>query len=612
MVNRIPEDKIAEIRNSADIVEIVSDAVQLKKAGRNYLGLCPFHNEKTPSFSVSPDKQIFHCFGCGVGGDIFTFLMKQEGFSFLEAAKKLAGRYGIEIPQPNLSPEQHRQIKLREELLNINQEAMQYFCNVLKNSRPGKIAGRYLLNRGLTEEVIDQFSLGFAPDGWDNLLKYFNKKGIRATLVEKCGLVIPNKSRNGYYDRFRNRVIFPIFGQSQQVIGFGGRVMDDGLPKYLNSPETPVYHKSRSLYGLNRARNQCRREETVYIVEGYFDLIALHQNGITNSVATLGTALTPEHVKILRGFIGQNGKAVLVYDSDEAGIRAAQRSIAVFDNAFVNAQILVLQEGHDPDSFIQAHGIEKFHEAAANATSGIEFLLESAIQQFGMSIDGKLRVISELMPPLAAMNDNIAIALHTKQVAERLDITEEAIAEKLIQYRKRSKSSGRGAGEAIAKKLKPRRSDTGMIRIERRLIAMMLQFPEIHKEIEAQNILDYFENTDLQAIGKCILQCRQTFSGNMEDQSWVAMVVDEVEESLKGQVTHLANTDDSWNHDGSRRLIAQFLRSRQKIQPSQSLEAQIKAAEKNNDEQLLEKLLIEKHKMAVQRSKQNAAMHEDN
>lgn len=617
MVNRIPEDKIAEIKNSADIVEIISDAVQLKKAGRNYLGLCPFHNEKTPSFSVSPDKQIFHCFGCGVGGNVFTFLIKQEGFSFPEAARMLAGRYGVVIPPPQLSPEQHQQLKFREDLLNVNREAMQYFRHALINSRAGQGGFQYLLKRGLTKAAIDQFNLGYAPDGWDNLLIFMKKKGVAATLVEKSGLVVPRKSRSGYYDRFRNRIIFPIFAQSGQVIGFGGRVMDDGLPKYLNSPETPLYHKSRSLYGLHNARNQCRRRESVFIVEGYFDLIALHQNGVTNAVATLGTALTVEHVKLLRGYIGQNGKAMLVYDSDEAGIKAAQRSIAVFDNAFVNAQILVLPEGHDPDSFIQSNGIDEFHAAAAKASSAIEFLLESAIAQYGLSIDGKLRVISDLLKPLAAVNDSIARSLHAKLIAERLNIDEEAIIEKLNQYLKRPRPSERGSGQLAAEKLIANRSGTGSIRMERRLITMMLQFPEINPEIETQGVLDYFENQELQTIGMAILRCldqteRESSPASGKGQRWISTVVDAVETELQSQLTHLAYTDDSWSLDGCRKLIAQFLSGRQNIRSSQTLERQIRAAEQNNDERLLEKLLIEKYKLAVRKSRQNAAMQEDN
>jgi DNA primase len=614
---RIPEEKIAEVKNSADIVEIISETVRLKKAGRNYLGLCPFHTEKTPSFSVSPDKQIFHCFGCGVGGNVITFLVKQEGFSFPEAVRALAQRYGIDIPPPQASPGQQREMKIREELLAVNQEAMQFFRNALKNSPPGQAAGRYLLKRGLTQETIDRYHLGYAPDGWENLIRHLRKKGISPEKIEKSGLAVPRKRGRGHYDRFRNRIIFPIFSQSQQIIGFGGRVMDESLPKYLNSPETPLYNKSRSLYGLHNARSQCRRQEAVIIVEGYFDLLALHQNGVTHSVATLGTALTDSHVKILRGCIGQNGRALLVFDSDEAGMNAARRSIAVFDNAFVNAQILVLQEGHDPDSFIQAFGIDAFMEAAARASSSIEFLLESAVRKYGLSLDGKLRIIAELLEPMASMGDAVKRALHIRLIAERLDINEDAVVEKLKQHIKRGASSNRMAGRVARTRPQPHPADADAHRLERHLIAMMLQFPEMIAEMEEQHVLEHFENDDLQLIGHEILRCYKRVDQGSAKKSahgnrWVSEVVDTVADHLEGLVTHLANTNDSWSAEGCRKLIGQFLNLRHENRMNQSLEIRIKEAEASNDEKLLERLLKEKQKLAVQRSKQRTAMLENN
>jgi len=343
----IPEEKINDIKNSADIVDIISEVVVLKKSGKNFLGLCPFHSEKTPSFTVSPDKQIFYCFGCNAGGNVFSFLMKQHGLSFPEAARMLARRYGIDIPVRTMSLEQKRRISERESVLAINRQAMDFFRCALIENASGKKAMEYLLKRGISR---DDFKLGYAPEGWDNLAIYFSKNKQSDRLVEKSGLIIPRKGKSGFYDRFRSRIIFPIFDVSMQVIGFGGRVMDDSLPKYLNSPETPVYNKSRSLYGLHMAKGKCRETRTVFIVEGYFELLALHQHGIQNSVATLGTSLTPEHVQILRGFIGKSGRVVLVYDSDIAGIKDAQRSIEVYDKGYVDASILVLHDGYEPDS----------------------------------------------------------------------------------------------------------------------------------------------------------------------------------------------------------------------------------------------------------------------
>ena len=243
----IPDDKVLEIKNAADIVDVISEVVHLKKSGKNFLGLCPFHSEKTPSFSVSPEKQIFYCFGCGVGGNIFSFLMKHDGLAFPEAARTLARRYGIDIPKKSLTFEQKKRITERESLLNINQHAMAYFYRALR-SKSGSIALNYLKKRGFSGEIIDKLHLGYAPKGWDNLLNSFSKKGASLALVEKSGLILPKKDKRGYYDRFRDRIIFPIMDVNKAVIGFGGRVLDDSLPKYLNSPETHVYDESRSLY----------------------------------------------------------------------------------------------------------------------------------------------------------------------------------------------------------------------------------------------------------------------------------------------------------------------------------------------------------------------------
>ena len=428
----IPEEKISEIKNAADIVDIVSESVLLKKAGKNYIGLCPFHSEKTPSFTVSPDKQIFHCFGCGTGGNVFSFLMKQEGLSFPEAARHLAKRYGVNVPDRPLSAEQKKKISEKESLLDINRRAGGFYHQALINSTAGQKARSYLSKRGISQKIIDDFKLGYAQDGWDNLLRFFSEYRTSSGLLEKSGLVIARKNKSGHYDRFRNRVIFPIFDVNMQVIGFGGRVLDDALPKYLNSPETVLYNKSRSLYGIHRAKDRCRATGTVFIVEGYLDLLALHQHGIENSVATLGTALTADHVKLLTRYAR---RMILVYDSDEAGIRSAQRCIEtfwkehvdfrredVFSEDKADTHILVLPAGHDPDSYIFEYGPESFLEAASGSAGIITFLIDCAVRQHGLTTEGKIRIISELQQPIAAINDPIAQAIYIQQLAERIGI----------------------------------------------------------------------------------------------------------------------------------------------------------------------------------------------
>ncbi|MBT9438222.1 MAG: DNA primase [Desulfobacterales bacterium] len=593
----IPEDKISEIKNSVDIVAIISEIVLLKKVGRNYVGLCPFHTEKTPSFTVSPEKQIFYCFGCGTGGNVFNFLMNHDGLSFFETAKMLAKRYGIEIPAQTMSPEQKRRISERESLLAANKQAMDFFKHSLLSDAEGKIALEYLKKRGIGKDTITIFNLGFAPAGWDSVINYFSKKNISHELVEKSGLIIKRKSKNGYYDRFRNRIIFPIFDVSKQVLGFGGRVMDDSLPKYLNSPETSVYNKSRSLYGLHIAKEHCRASETVYIVEGYFDLLALHQHGILNSVATLGTSLTQAHVQLLRGFVGKNGGFVLVYDSDEAGIKAAERSIKVFDKGYVNAQILVLPEGYDPDSYLFEFGYKSFMNAASKAKSIIPFLIESAVKKHGLSIEGKIRIISDLKHPLANINDSVKRSLYIKELAEIIGIDEAAILEKV---RTISGNKSIKPNKELPDKTQDRNLTLKGDKHERKIIAMMLQFPEILPEIISRNILDHFEDESLKLIGQLVLKQRdrEGLRDELHDVStrgngMVSDIINSIDDREKRSiVASLSIGEDKWGREGCLKLLSQFelFRKRQK----KTLLQKIKAAEECNDHELLSELLKEK------------------
>ncbi|NVM57965.1 MAG: DNA primase [Desulfobacterales bacterium] len=398
MAGFIPEDKIADVRNAANIVDVISEYVALKKAGKNFLGLCPFHAENRPSFTVSQEKQIFHCFGCRQGGNVFTFVMQYHNLSFPEAVRSLAQKYGIEIPTREMSPSQRRKLEEKERLFQLNQEAADYFKGVLLESPLGKRGRDYLTRRQMAAQVIDRFGLGYAPGGWSNLVQYFSGKGVSLNDVEMAGLVIAKKG-GGYYDRFRGRVIFPICDIHERVVGFGGRSLDDSLPKYLNSPETPVYHKSRTLYGLHVAKERSRQPGSVFTVEGYFDLLALHCHGIKNVVATLGTALTQEHVRILKGYAEQ---VILVFDSDEAGMKAAERSLPLFKEEKVDARIMILPEGKDPDSYVFEVGGDGFGQRAERALDLIEFLVVSAVKKYGLSPEGKIRIVEALKGRSAA------------------------------------------------------------------------------------------------------------------------------------------------------------------------------------------------------------------
>ena len=293
----IPEEKVSEILNTSDIVDVISESVILKKSGRNFFGLCPFHAEKTPSFSVNASKQIFHCFGCSAGGNVLSYIMKYHGITFPEAAKMIARKYNITIETKEIDPAKRRQLNLTENLFRLNKTIMEVYFDGLKNLKTGEISRQYLKDRGINDNTIEKFKLGFSPDKWDTIVTVLKKRKISKNTAVQSGLILERKQNNGYYDRFRNRIMFPIFDVNMQVAGFGGRVMDDAMPKYMNSPETPIYNKSRILYGLHAAKQFCRQEGCVYIVEGYFDFLSLYQHGIKNTVASLGTALTPDHVR---------------------------------------------------------------------------------------------------------------------------------------------------------------------------------------------------------------------------------------------------------------------------------------------------------------------------
>ena len=617
MTGYIPEEKISEIRNAADIVEVVSEAVQLKKTGKNHIGLCPFHTEKTPSFTVNADKQIFHCFGCGTGGNVFAFIMKHDGSSFPEAVRSLARRYGVQLPERRQTPQQRRQMELREQMLAVNRAAADYYRRCLLKSPAGRQARDYLQQRRISSDTIDTFQVGYAPDGWDNLLSELSKKGYPVTLLEKCGLVVRRKSGTGHYDRFRQRVLFPILDLNSRVLGFGGRVLDDSLPKYLNSPETDLYNKGRSLYGLSQTKKHCRDAGSVFIVEGYFDLIALYQHGIRNVVATLGTALTPQHVRLLRGCIGSEGRAILVFDSDEAGVAAARRSVAVFDKGYLNAQILTLKAGYDPDSFVFEHGGDAFQTAAAGARGAMSFLLDTAVETHGLSVEGKVRIVAALMEPLAAISDPIRQQLYIREIAERLGIDEQAIQSRLRQSGDRLQPAGR---QDAADRMTPHRSPAAgpASRIERHLVAMMLQFPAVLPDIERSRALEYFENPSLQALGNTILKRyleskhlgdANPGSGSAAADRFAAAIYDTVaDENQRRLISELTSTEEFWTIEGCRRQIRHFAETGRSRSSAKDISRKIKEAERNKDDRLLKKLLEEKQQLAVQRDRNRTAL----
>lgn len=589
----VSEDKLAEIRNAADIVDVISSRVLLKKAGKDYTGLCPFHSEKTPSFTVSPTKQIFHCFGCGTGGTIFNFLMLYENMTFLEAVETLSRQYGVALPSRKMTDREKKQMSEREQLLAINRKAMEFYKEKLFKSPEGENARRYIKQRKTQRELIDTFKLGFAPDGWDGLAKFLTRSKIPMAMAEKAGLVVPRKS-NGYYDRFRNRIIFPISDTTDQVIGFGGRVMDDAKPKYLNSPETPVYNKSRILYGLHAAREKCRREESVFVVEGYFDLLSMHQFGIGNSVATLGTSLTREHIRRLKGYAK---KAFLVFDSDEAGVKAAHRTTGTFMDEGMEAAVVLLPAGHDPDSFLFEHGADKFFEVVERALGLIDFQIKSAIDRNSLSLEGKVRIISEMAPSFSQVTDSSARSIFIQYLAEKIGVDETTILEKVSQERQaiKNKPSGSSAPAGTRKTADGRLQKTAAPdRFEARVIAMMFQYPDILDVIKQQGVLEHFEDPRLKKVGETILGVYPHIVDSVSE--FISRLEDESQRDL---VASLCIDESEWEEKSCKMLLSQFLKTRGRR--NNDLLDRIRAAEKCGDQALVIKLLTEKQNQMANR-----------
>lgn len=413
----IPEDKVEEIRSAVDIVDLVSGYVTLKRVGRNYVGLCPFHTEKTPSFSVSPHKQIFYCFGCGAGGNVFNFLMRSENVNFVEAIQSLAERYHIKIPESSAKNENQ---SVHDAFYEINRTAARFYYDCLVKGKD-KSGLSYLQGRGIDTGTIKRFGLGYSPDAWAVLTNFFRKEKLDIEQVAHLGLVIPREKGNGHYDRFRGRVMFPIMNPSGRVIGFGGRrLKEDNTPKYLNSPESTIYHKSQSLFGLYQSRESIRQQDEILLVEGYTDVIGLYRHGVKNAVASSGTAFTAEQATIIRRY---TKNVVIVYDGDTAGAGAAVRAAAILLEASLNAKVALLPPEHDPDSFVRNVGVQAFGSLIENASEFVPFRLAQSRRKGQLkSVQQKTEVAKEVMAVLTRISDPITRSLHLQQLAAGLGI----------------------------------------------------------------------------------------------------------------------------------------------------------------------------------------------
>ncbi|MDR4888973.1 DNA primase [Fredinandcohnia sp. QZ13] len=487
---RIPEETIEKIRLSVDIVDVISEYVQLKKQGRNYFGLCPFHGENTPSFSVSPDKQIFHCFGCGAGGNVFSFLMDLEGYSFSEAAVNLAKKVNIDLSDY----EHHTAVSDKNNDVSKMQEAHEllkkFYHHLLLNTKEGQPALDYLTNRGFTREIIDKFEIGYALDSWNFATKFLQKRGFKPELMERAGLLVKKEDTGTFFDRFRNRIMFPIWDHQGKTIAFSGRVLDKGQePKYLNSPETIIFNKSKTLYNFHQARLDIRKQQQVVLFEGFADVIAADRADVPNSIGTMGTSLTDEHVKIIR----RNVESVVIcYDSDNAGLDAALRASSLLLEAGCYVRVATMPNGMDPDDYINKYGAEKFKNDVIGASLTImAFKMQYLRRGKNLQDEGeRIRYIEDVLKEISSLDKAVERDHYLRQLSNEFSISLEALKQQQLQYykseRKKRDNFSSNRNNTKAKPTVSKHLFKAYHNAERFLLAYMLRDRDIADKVQDQ------------------------------------------------------------------------------------------------------------------------------
>ncbi len=584
VIEFFPEEKVSEVRERASILEVVSDYVKLKKTGKNHKGLCPFHSEKTPSFMVNEEKQIFHCFGCGEGGDVFTFLMKMANFSFPQAVEELAKRYGVRGVIREPSPERKREVAKKEVLFQINQLASEYFHDLLLKRREAEVARKYLAHRGISREVIQEYRLGYALDLWDGLVQHLHTHKVPLELARELGLVLP-KRKEGWYDTFRGRVIFPIFDLQRRPVGFGGRLLKEGEPKYLNSSESSIYHKGEILYGLQVAKQHIGEKNGVLIVEGYFDLLTLHQFGIKHCVATLGTALTPQHIRTLKRY---TENLITVFDGDQAGIQANLRALPLFLEEGVWAKTVILPKGDDPDELLRKGRLDEFEKRMAQAIPLFDFFLESLGKTYDLnSMNGRVKVAEEGIALIRRIPEGIRRNFYIRALAEKVDIQEGPLYEML-------RSAGRDRGQTEREVQGPG-PEKHFPKTEEMMVRLMIQHPELIPQIEKEGVVRDFENPILKGIAEGLEALYQR-RGRLE----LAEALTLFEGELQSQLRILAFQEselEGGQHEKILRDCIQKIHEWKLKKDKGKLLQRIKEAEKQRGGAGLEALLLERQEL---------------
>ncbi len=471
-----PEELIQEIRERNDIVGVISEYVTLTRKGHNYFGVCPFHNEKTPSFSVNAQEQYYHCFGCGAGGNVYTFLMQIDNMNFVEAVKALADRAHIDLPEAKLSPQEKKRLLRRNRLLEITTEAARYFYYQLTRTEHGKHALGYLDSRKVTEEFRRRFGLGYAPISRDGLYRYLQGKGYGIDEIRGAGLI--NGDGEKVYDRFFNRLMFPIFDAQGRAIAFGGRVMGSGEPKYLNSPETEIFNKRKNLYGMQIAKKS--RRGKILVVEGYMDVLSLHQAGFDNAVASLGTALTREQALLMKKYVSD---VVLIYDSDQAGTKAAQRAIPILEDAGLYVKVLRIPGYKDPDEFIKNKSREEFETLIQEALDPIDFEMLVLNSRTGAdTVEGKVKTLKALAQKLSEISNPLERELHIRDVAQKMQVDEQSLKREVDEIQRMSGLLERRA--PVNADRRQEKEDVGLVKAQKLVLAVLLHRPALYSTVK--------------------------------------------------------------------------------------------------------------------------------
>ncbi|MBW2005667.1 MAG: DNA primase [Deltaproteobacteria bacterium] len=563
-------DAKEEVKKAADIVEVIRQYVELKKRGQNYIGLCPFHSERSPSFTVNQSKQIYHCFGCGRGGDVFTFWMEYHNLDFPQSLKDLAERYNIPLPQKRDLYADRKKAELKEQLFKINDLAGRYFHNILVKSANGKPGRDYFSRRHISQETIAKFRLGYAVKKWDGLLNYLQSENCSLDRAAKAGLLVP-KNNKEYYDRFRGRIIFPIFDLNRHGIGFGGRILDDSLPKYINTPETPIYHKGNFLYGLDSAFEDIRKRDLAIIVEGYMDMLVLRQHGISNVVASLGTALTSDQVRRLKGY---TKNVVVLFDPDDAGREAALKSFPLFLNEGISAKVVVLPQGEDPDSFVNKHGSDPFKKLLKKAAPIFDFYLDQTLANMGHGVDEQIKALSEVLPVFLDLGQGATRFLYVHRFAEKSGINEAIVWEELKHHSNTSQLKSR-----FSETQNPRKYGSDL-----QFFNLLLHYPEKIDTFRDQEWELIVSDPEIIAIIKVIME-KFPSEGNL----------DRIEEFLdspveKEQLRVSLMSQPFYSEESVSQAVSEFEKKIAKVKVSQS----IRKASAEGDMEMVNRLIRKK------------------